>query len=262
MNLPIQTLLKESKDPESIKPLILQAEKVLQTWDPTWSLFISAPLREEVLKLMGPFHEFNWHSDGGHSGAERHRMQCTRRKEHEPKDHAEAPIEGLLIEGNFLFDKPSTNDIRQALEHLGASEGELGDIWLRGDRGAQALCTPETALKLNKKIGMVRNVQISCEALKRTELQLPIQRLVKKLTTVEASTRIDAIASAGFGISRTKVVSQIKEGRLRLNWNKIKQPNKELTIGDQIQLEDRGTIEIIGIDQTKRQRWRVELMRR
>ena len=81
-------------------------------------------------------------------------------------------------------------------------------------------------------------------------------------STVEASTRLDAIASAGFGLSRAKIITQIKEGRLRLNWLPVKQACKELAVGDRLQLEQRGSIEIISLEMTKRQRWKVQLLRR
>ena len=49
----------------------------------------------------------------------------------------QVPISGLLIEGNFLFDPLSPEDLRQALRDLGANDNELGDLWVRGDRGGR-----------------------------------------------------------------------------------------------------------------------------
>ena len=90
---------------------------------------------------------------------------------------------------------------------------------------------------------------------------MPAQRNPKRLSTVEASCRIDAIASAGFGLSRSKVVHQIKAGRLRLNWQPVRQGGRELSVGDRLQLQDRGSLEVLSCERTKRQRWRVVLMR-
>jgi photosystem II S4 domain protein len=173
-----------------------------------------------------------------------------------------SPIAGLLVEGNFLFDPINPSDICMALEAMGAQQEVLGDIWIRGDRGAQALCTPELAQKLNGLKGRVRDVEIHCEAVSIAQLQLPAARLERHLNSVEASCRLDAIASAGFGLSRAKVVSQIKEGRLRLNWEPVRQASRELVVGDRLQLQDRGTVEVLAMNLTKRQRWRVEMLRR
>ncbi len=49
-------------------------------------------------------------------------------------------------------------------------------------------------------------------------MEIPFKRPEKIINTVEASTRVDAIASAGFGLSRSKITTQIKQGYLRLNW--------------------------------------------
>ena len=81
------------------------------------------------------------------------------------------------------------------------------------------------------------------------------------LSSVEASCRLDAIASAGFGISRSKVISQIKAGRLRHNWQTIRLASRELVVGDRLQLQDRGMVEVLSLTLTKRERWRVELKR-
>ncbi len=261
MNLPRKELLKGCKDPIGMEILIKQAELVLRTWEPIWSPFISAPLREEALERMATLNNLFWQSDGGHPGAERQRLQCIRYTDEIPISKESAPIYGIHIEGNFLFDRASPQDFRNALEIIGVPSGGLGDLWIRGDRGAQALCTPEAAELLDGKSSKIRDVPIRCELVPTTKLQLPINRIAKRLQTVEASTRLDAISSAGFGLSRGKVVSQIKAGKLRLNWKPIKQVNKELIVGDRIQLEGKGNLEVISIELTKKHRWRVELLR-
>ena len=105
-------------------------------------------------------------------------------------------------------------------------------------------------------------MEIHCDVVEIGQLQPPAQRNPKLLTTVEASCRIDAIASAGFGLSRSKVVTQIKAGRLRLNWEPVRLGSRELRVGDRLQLQGRGSLELLSCTLTKRDRWRIELMRR
>jgi photosystem II S4 domain protein len=145
---------------------------------------------------------------------------------------------------------------------MGAQPEDLGDLWVRGDRGGQGLISPNAAELLQGRRGQLRDVEIHCDVLEISQLQLPAQRNPKRLTTVEASCRIDAIASAGFGLSRSKVVSQIKAGRLRLNWEPVRHGSRELKVGDRLQLQDRGSLELLSCTLTKRERWRIELMRR
>ncbi|MGB1002563.1 MAG: photosystem II S4 domain protein, partial [Prochlorococcaceae cyanobacterium] len=58
------------------------------------------------------------------------------------------------------------------------------------------------------------------------------------------------------------VTREIKEGRLRLNWGAIRQASRDVKVGDQLQLQDRGSVEVLSLTLTKRERWRVEMMRR
>ena len=265
MSLPKEQLLNGARDPEGLALLLDQAETVLRTWQPLWSPFLDAPLQEEGLQRLNDLSELAWHRDGGFAGAERCRLLCHRAS---PDDAATeqqtvaAPISGLLIEGNFLFDPLSPMDLRRALIDLGADDTALGDLWVRGDRGGQGVVTPECADALHDRQGRIRDVDIRCERVGLDQLQLPAQRTPKILTTVEASCRIDAIASAGFGLSRSKVVTQIKAGRLRLNWQPVRQAGREINVGDRLQLQDRGSLEMLSRQRTKRDRWRIELLRR
>ena len=256
----IQELAKSSS-PEGMYELLNQTEISLKTRNPIWSDFVSAPLREEAFRLIEPINDFSWVSNGGYSSSERHRMLCIRTEDvGDTPLEISAPLAGLKIEGNFLFDRATPQEFRIALHSMGIKPSAMGDLWLIGDRGAEAICTPEGALLLNQKKGIVRNVEICCEKQEVSDLQLPMQRKQREFSTVESSTRIDALASAGFGISRAKAVSNVKEGKLRLNWKIIKQQSKELKAGDRIHLEGKGTIEVISIDITKRQRLRVKLL--
>ena len=239
--------------------LIDQAETVLRTWQPSWSTFLSGPELEDSRRLES-LTELRLVRDGGRPGTERCRLQLSRSdQELQPEL---TPISGLRLEGNFLFDRAEPEDMRQALIDLGVTADGIGDLWLRGDRGAQAVCTPDAADHLNGQTGRVREVTLTLEAVSIDSLQWPAQRLPKRFSSVEASRRLDAIASAGFGLSRSKVTRQIREGRLRLNWHPVRQASRDLNVGDRLQLQDRGSVEVLNLELTKRDRWRVEMLRR
>jgi photosystem II S4 domain protein len=260
MTLLKEELLTGADDPAGLRQLIQLADQVVRTWQPAWSPFLDARLQEEALARLSNLSEIGWHRDGGYPGAERCRFLCHRRDQIEVAD-ACAPVQGLLIEGNFLFDPLSPEDIRKALQELGAAPDQIGDLWVRGDRGGQGLCTPESAARLHEQRGRVRDVEIRCEALPIEALHLPAQRTPRILQTVEASCRIDAIASAGFGLSRAKIVGHIKAGRLRVNWHDVRLASRDVGVGDRLQLQDRGALEVLSLTRTKRERWRVELRR-
>jgi RNA-binding protein YlmH len=58
------------------------------------------------------------------------------------------------------------------------------------------------------------------------------------------------------------MVEQIRAGAVRINWQPVSSPSKELACGDRIRLEGRGELEILEIQPTKRDRWRLRMIRR
>ncbi len=105
--LPRAELLQGARNRSGLERLLDQAEAVLRTWQPRWSPFLEAPLQEEALDRFNSLTELSWRRDGGYPDAERCRLLCQRR-DHDLDQRAgeqdAAPILGLSVEGNFLFD--------------------------------------------------------------------------------------------------------------------------------------------------------------
>ncbi len=261
MHLPREKILFKSKFRKELETLLYYAEKALNNREAIWSPFVSAQLIEEVKNKFSNLSDLRLLYEGGFPGAERKRICFLRSEDEIISNSIDIPLKGICIKGNFLFDRAQQNDFRDVLNGLHAKEDEIGDIWVIRDRGAQAVCSKKCADSLNQKIGNLREVEISIQALDLSEMEIPFNRPEKVINTVEASTRIDAIASAGFGLSRSKITTQIKKGFLRLNWALNDQPSKSVNIGDLIHLEKRGSLKILNIDKTKKERWRIKLLR-
>lgn len=260
--LPRQELLEGASDPAALKPVIAAAEEALRTWQPVWTAFLPAELREQAEARLGTLSDLSLHSEGGHSGAERRRLLLQRTDAATDPGEVETGLQGLEISGNFLFDPAEPGDVRAALLAAGAEAGELGDIWMRGDRGAQAITTATLARRLQGLAVQVRTVPVELTSRPIGDLHVPAQRAHKRLTSVEASLRLDALASAGFGMSRNRMAELIRQGAVRLNWQPITSPSRELAAGDRVQLEGRGELLLEELALTKRDRWRVTLVRR
>ncbi len=261
MHLPKAKILFNSPFRNELETLLDYAEKALNEREPIWSPFVSAQLIEEVKNKFKNLTDITCTFDGGFPGAERKRICFLRSEEETYSTYPDIPVKGIYLKGNFLFDQAKNNDFRDFLHKLNVEAKEIGDIWLIRDRGAQAICTQKCATLMHQKIGKLRDVEIVIEALSISEMEIPFKRPDKIINTVEASTRIDAIASAGFGLSRSKITTQIKEGCLRLNWVLNAQPSKSVNIGDLIHLEKKGSLKILNIDKTKKERWRIKLLR-
>ena len=261
MKLPKEKILFKSPLKKELHILLNYAEKALREREPIWTPFISSQLIEEVKNKFNNLNDITCNFDGGFPGAERKRICFIRSGEEFYSSYTDIPIKGIYLKGNFLFDRAKQNDFRDVLHKLDAQADEIGDIWLIRDRGAQAICSKECADLMHQKVSKLRDVEITIESLSISELEIPFQRPEKVINTVEASTRVDAIASAGFGLSRSKITTQIKKGCLRLNWELNDQPSKSVNIGDLIHLEKKGSIKILNIDKTKKERWRIKLLR-
>ncbi len=261
--LPRAALLQGSREPEALGAVIERAEQALLCWEPLWTGFVTAGVREEAIARLGGLSELRLESAGGIPGAERQRL-LLRRAELAAAEGSppEPPLMGLVVSGNFLFDPASPADVREGLLAAGALEEELGDLWIRGDRGAQAVVSPELAGRLQGSRGQVRSVAVELEGVPLEQLQTPARPQPRQLTTMEASRRLDAVASAGFGISRSRMAELIRAGAVRINWQPAASPSREVAVGDRIQLESRGELAVEAIEPTKRERWRVVLQRR
>jgi photosystem II S4 domain protein len=249
-------------DPAPLADLIQLAERALRTWEPLWSGFLPASVLEEAEGRLAPLSELDLHTGGGYAHAER---RCLRlqRVELVGAEHplAAAPLGGLQVSGNFLFDPASPADFRSGLLAAGATEADLGDLWVRGDRGAQLVTTEALAARWHGQQARVRTVTVDLEAIPLSDLQPPVRPQPRQLHTVEASLRLDAVASAGFGVSRSRMAGWIRQGLVRVNWYVIDSPGRELAPGDRIQLENRGELTVLAVEATKRERWRLKLSR-
>lgn len=259
--LPRHELLEAARHPEELAGVIAAAELALRTWEPAWTPFVDGDVREEAERRLGSLAEVSLSSQGGYPGAERRRLLLLRPDAAPASGAVPHGLMGLEISGNFLFDPAEGAEVRASLLALGAPPGELGDLWLRGDRGAQVVVTAEQAAALDGLATTVRTVEVRLEARPLDQLQLPAPRQPRRFHTVEASLRLDAVASAGFGISRNRMADLVRQGSVRINWRPATSPSRLLAAGDRVQLEGRGELQLDSITATKRERWRIELVR-
>jgi RNA-binding protein YlmH len=73
--------------------------------------------------------------------------------------------------------------------------------------------------------------------------------------------RLDAVASAGFGMSRSKMADMISAGDVRVNWKEITSTSFNLKTGDMIAIRGKGRLEVGEVMVTKKDRYRINLTR-
>ncbi len=260
----LKEILINSNYKKETEELINISNLAYKHWETYWTGFNSTYVCEEILKDFENLNDFKFFVYGGFSSSQRSRIACFRGDNIPEEDALKSnfPAQGIKINGNFLFDNATQDDFRSLLIENGVNQLKVGDIWTIGDRGAQGIIDNLDIKHLDEKIFYLRDVKVKINVVGIEQLQIPAGRSKKLVNTVEASTRLDAIASAGFRVSRTKIIERIENGMLRLNGNKVNKPTINLKIGDKLELENKGFIEILNLEITKRERWKVKLLRK
>ncbi len=256
--LPREELLKGVENRDSVARAIDQAEQALKTWEVVGTDFLSPPVLAETQQVFKRLTEVRAIAWGGYPQAERQRLAIARSEL--PLEQSQVAVAALEIAGNFLFDTATHRDFLGAMLGCGIVREKTGDIIVLGERGAQAIVVPEMVEFLEMNLQQVRSVPVKTQRIDLSELKVKEPKK-KELTTVEASMRLDALASAGFGMSRSKMVDLIAGGDVRVNWKEITQASYILKPGDLVAIRGKGRLEIGEMSVTKKDRYRVGLTR-
>ncbi|AFY42706.1 photosystem II S4 domain protein [Nostoc sp. PCC 7107] len=253
-----EELLKGVENRDSVARVIDQAEQAIKTWEVVLTDFLSPPELAEIQRIFNRLTEVQLLAWGGYPQAERQRMAIARGEL--PLDESQVALVVLEVAGNFLFDTATHRDFLGAMLGTGIVREKTGDVIVLGERGAQVIVVPEIAEFLEMNLQQVRSVPVKTQRIDISELKIREPKK-KELTTVEASLRLDAIASAGFGMSRSKMVDLIDAGDVRVNWKDITQASFQVKSGDLVAIRGKGRLEVGEVAITKKDRYRVQLTR-
>ena len=85
---------------------------------------------------------------------------------------------------------------------------------------------------------------------------------VKIINATVADLRLDAVAAAGYGVSRSRMSDEIKGLNVKLNWKEAKKAAQAVNEGDVISFRGRGRVEVTEIrGTTKKGRISITLKR-
>ncbi|KAG6494251.1 hypothetical protein ZIOFF_049271 [Zingiber officinale] len=242
---------------EAVKNILEMARRSLTRREVIHTDFLTPPVLRESLLALEKLADVKAVAQGGYPEAERCRLSVGH-----PDVMQTDPdvVSALSITGNFNFDGCSHGDFLGAILGTGIAREKVGDILVQGEKGAQVLIVPELTEFVVSSMDKVGNVTVTCTPIPLLALEYEPSR-TKTSKTVEASLRVDAIASAGFKISRTKLVDLISNGDVRVNWAPVTKNGATLKTGDVVSVSGKGRLKIGEITETRKGKYAVELIR-
>jgi photosystem II S4 domain protein len=256
--LPREEMLKGIENREVVARVIDRAEQAIKTWEVVFTDFLSPPELAEATRVFSRLNEVQLLPWGGYPQAERQRIAIARTEI--PLDIEQVEVSALEIAGNFLFDSATHRDFLGAILGTGIVREKVGDILVNGERGAQAIVVPDLVQFFEEQFKQVRSVPVRCRTIPFEELKIREPKK-KEMVTTEASLRLDAVASAGFGMSRSKMADLIAGGDVRVNWKDISSSSYAVKSGDLVAIRGKGRLEIGEVAITKKDRYRINLTR-
>ncbi|CAL9160004.1 unnamed protein product [Musa hybrid cultivar] len=241
---------------EAVNNILEMARRATTRREVLHTDFLTPPVVKESILALEKLADVKAVSQGGYPQAERCRLSVGH-----PDDMPTDPdvVAALSITGNFTFDACSHGDFLGAILGTGIVREKVGDILLQGEKGSQVIVVPELTDFLMSTLDKVGNISVTCRPIPLLALEYEPPK-TKTFRTVESSLRVDALASAGFKISRSKLVDLISNGDVRVNWSPVMKNGTTLKTGDVVSVSGKGRLKIGEITTTRKGKYAIELI--
>jgi len=220
------------------------AGRTAETGQPQVTDFLDPHQQRVAERVLHSFKELKFTAWGGYPEAERTRLLLY------PAvlqgGTGRVPLAFLEITPVSDVDDLSHRDYLGSVLSLGLRREKVGDLLLTEAGSAQLIISPEMSSYLQANLSSVRRTPVRLREIAQQELVAALPRYREIRATV-ASLRLDAVASAGFGLSRGKLVQAVRAGQVKLNWQSVKTPSAPVKVGDILTLAGRGRLEIAAL---------------
>ncbi len=207
--------------------------------------------------IAANFENIKLASDGGFANAERVKVAFVADDFYGQPDFGMAY---LLAAWDKRYYDLSHRDILGAFIGTGCKREALGDIVFVPE-GAQLLVEKSLVNYLTGNLTQIGAAPVTLKELAREEL-LQKEEKVKLINATVADLRLDAVAAAGYGVSRSRMADEIKSLNVKVNWKEAKKAAQPVNAGDVISFRGRGRVEVEEIrGTTKKGRISVTLKR-
>lgn len=145
-------------------------------------------------------------------------------------------------------DSLTHRDYLGALMGLGIKREKIGDILVRDD-SCNIIVFDDIADYIKFNLNKVGSSKVEIDLKDIDELEVPDPK-TKTINTTVASLRLDCVSSAGFGVSRSKIVDYIKAEKVSLNWEVISSLTRLVQEGDTISMRGKGRVVLEQVGKT------------
>lgn len=143
---------------------------------------------------------------------------------------------------------------------IGCKREVLGDIVVL-ENGAQFVCEQALGNYITANLTTVGAAAVTLTEMPVTELKAREEK-VKVISATVAALRLDAVAAAGYGTSRSRMAEEIKGQNVKVNWQDVKNAAQAVKEGDVLSFRGRGRVEIAEVrGMTKKGRLSITLKR-
>jgi len=246
-----------SGDEELAARLVDLAEQARKTSTFKVSEFLDPHGRNVAEIVAANFSGIRLETEGGFVNAERNKAAFV------AEDFPGALDFGLVCY-SVIWDKRyytiGHRDLLGAFMGMGCVRDILGDIILTPE-GAQFVADKSFANYIESNFTQVGASHVSLQQIGKDQLRQREEK-VKIITATVAALRLDAVAAAGYGISRSRMADEIKSKNVKINWKEAKNGAQSVTEGDVISFRGRGRAELAEIrGLTKKGRFSITLKR-
>ncbi|MDQ0203012.1 YlmH family RNA-binding protein [Pectinatus haikarae] len=180
--------------------------------------------------------------DGGYIGAER---QCAAFIHDDFMGNPLFSLKLINAAWNDKYYHLLHRDVLGALMGLGIDRRNIGDLVINSG-GVKIICLDKIAEFIMTNLVSIGSAAVSCTYDDLSSIAAKEERS-KEISATVASLRIDSIAAAGYGTSRSKMTSDIEADKLKLNWQSVKNPSQTVKEGDVVSMRGRGRVEVFQI---------------
>ena len=238
-----EQILSYLRDPEErniVAKVIDKIEATIRAHEPQVLDFYDPYQRHLIDRVLPGNLGVGYFWAGGFVDAERQRLIIF--PDYMSAEEIDQGLAFFNIKANLKFMELSHRDYLGAILGLGIKREKVGDLFPVED-GCQIIVdfaiSPFIVMHLKK----IHRVKVEVQQIRAEALVLPEEK-VKEIKTTVSSMRLDVVASAGFGLSRSEAVKDIESEKLKLNWGVCTDSSRKVKENDVISIRGQGRIKV------------------